>query len=103
MPRCDLDRDAGHNLTVAIEQMHPAGFDQRFVVDHAITDRVARMLFAGVPEFAALCEVTRAGQGRDDMLPVIHRVAAAVVPVQMRVDDDVDRIGCESVTAPAPR
>ena len=55
------------------------------------------MLFARVIEFAALRDVAGARQGREDVTSAIHRIAAAMVPVQMRVDDDVDRVRIEAV------
>ena len=78
VPRRDAHLDARRDIAIAIQQMHPARFDQRFVIHRAIADRIPRVLFARVFEFAALRDVARAGQGR-----AAHgRLSSTVLPPQ---------------------
>ena len=97
MARRHAQFDTGRNFRVAVEQVQDAGFDQRLVVHGAITDGIARVLFARMQQLAALREVTRAGQRGEYTSGAIDRIAAAMVPVQVRVNDQIKGRRLESV------
>src|ERR1017187_1847693 len=69
--------------------MKPPGFDKRFIVYVAITDRVARILFAGMHQFSALRDIPGIGKGRHRVVAGVHRIAATMIPVEVGIDHQV--------------
>src|SRR5580700_1368685 len=94
-----LDRDTRDDLLdlpgplgwVKIEERHLAALDQRVVVVADVADGIALQLQMAVLHLAAMREVARVGEGgHHATLWRKRRVPAAVVEMQVRVDDDVD-------------
>ena len=89
----DLHGNAGNDFAVASEQLQLAVGEQRIVVVGHVADAVALMLLVSVLQFALLDVIGRARKGRDRLALLVVRVPAAVVEVQVSVDDDVDLVG----------
>ena len=89
--------DARHDLVIAIDQHHLAGVHQRIVIRVVVADAVPRMPVVRVLPLRPRREISRARKCRDGAIARQDGVAAAMVEMQMAVDDDVDRLGIDPV------
>ena len=93
--RADCRR--GRGGAAQFEQGHLAGGDQRIVVRREVADAVAIELQMPVRDLAGVGKVVRVFEGRRHRaVGVQGGVPAAVVEVQMGVDDDVDFGGIDA-------
>lgn len=86
-----FERNAGQDFGVLFDERHAAGDDERVVIVTDVADRVAGVPLVGVFVFGRACEVLsfrESGFARD-------HVAAAMVPVEVGVDDRIDAVGGE--------
>src|ERR1035437_3383877 len=88
---------AGDRLVAVFDEGHAAGSQQGIVVGVDIGDAVANVALVGVLPFAAAGEILRAGEGGGGAVSGEHGVAAAMVPVQVAVDDAIDGLGVDAV------
>src|SRR6185503_7546071 len=82
--------DAGDNLMTPIQQSHLPGPNQGIVIVTDVADAIAFELQRSVLPLAFWSIVFRLGKRRDRGSVLIHSVPAAVVEVQMRVNDHVN-------------
>src|ERR1700731_3984226 len=76
-----------NDFAVSTQQLHLPAFDQGIVIFGEIADRVA-LILVGVSPFAFLRVVGGTGESCEYPASLADRVPAAVVEVQVRVDDD---------------
>src|SRR5204862_1609603 len=95
----NLNANAGNDLVVAVEEVRLGLGGQEQVSD--VTRAVPLRGAQGVLPLAALHDVTGAPKRRDQLRAVAPDVPAAVVEMQVRVDDDVDVLGSEPVALEA--
>src|ERR1035437_2691656 len=88
---------AGDRLVAVFDEGHAAGSQQGIVVGVDIGDTVADVALVGVLPFAAAGQILRAGEGGDGAVPSEDGVAAAMVPVEVAVDHDIDGFGVDAV------
>src|ERR1700761_1506377 len=80
-----------------VEQSELAGGEERIVVGREVADAVAVVLEAAVGELAGGKEVARVGEGgRDGAVGMEGGVPAAVIEVEMRVEDVRDFLGADA-------
>ena len=83
-------RNAGYDFLIAMQQMHLSAFNQRIIVIADVADGVTLELPASMLPFTFLYVVLSFGKRRDCPAVFAHCVPAAVVKMQMAIDDDVD-------------
>ena len=93
MPWINLHRDTGRNLRIAFQQSHLSAVNQRIVVVGHVADAVALMLLMGVFHLALLHVIGGARETSAGLAVLVIGVPAAVVEMQVGVDDDVDLVG----------
>src|SRR6202167_1634639 len=89
------------NRAIGFQQRQFVGGLNRHVVIRKITRRIALVRTPRMLEFAALHHVTRIGVRRHHFVADYARVPAAMVEMQMRIDDDIDFRHVQSVLAQA--
>src|SRR5579883_570862 len=90
VPRRALHADAGNDLAIARDQRHAARLDQRIVIRIDVADAVPREPLVRVLPFAPRGEVARPRKRRRGAPVPQNGVSAAMVPVQVAIDDDID-------------
>jgi len=90
VPWEDLHGNPRDNFLVAAQQLHMPRCDQRIVIRADVADGVTLQLQSPVLPLALGSVIRRFGKRRDDLIALPDRVPAAMVEVQMRVNDDVD-------------
>src|ERR1035441_4390041 len=88
---------AGDHLVAVFDEGHASGGQQGIVVGVDVGDAVADVALVGVLPFAAAGEIVRAGEGGDGAGRGEDGVAAAMVPVEVAVDHDIDGFGVDAV------
>src|ERR1035438_3857271 len=88
---------AGDHLVAVFDEGPPTGSRQGIVVGVDVGDAVADVALVGVLPFAAAGEIARTGEGGDGAGRGEDGVAAAMVPVEVAVDHDVDGFGVDAV------
>jgi len=88
---------AGDHFVAILDQGHASGSQEWIVVGVDIGDAVADVALVGVLPFAAAGEIARAGEGGDGPGRGEDGVAAAMVPMEMAVDHDIDGFGVDAV------
>src|ERR1017187_7062354 len=81
---------AGDRLMAVFDERHAAGSEQGIVVGVDVSDTVADVALVGVLPFAATGEILRVGEGGNGAVRGEDGVAAAMVPVQVAIDHDID-------------
>src|SRR5450631_849782 len=95
MPRKYGDRNAGYNFLIALQQLHLSAFHQRIVVLDEVAHAIS-LVFMRMSPLPLLHVVGRLGKSGRHAAAAAHRVPAAMVEVQMSVDDDVDVFGSDT-------
>src|ERR1035441_4150997 len=88
---------AGDHLVAVFDEGHASGSDEGIVVGVDVGNAVADVALVGVLPFAAAGKIARAGEGGDGAGGSEDGVAAAMVPVEVAVDHDIDGFGVDSV------
>src|SRR6185369_17340728 len=89
--------DARDNLVTVFDESHAAGLEQGIVVGVDVGDTVAEVAQVGVLELAAAGEILRAREGGNGAVRGEHGIAAAMVPVEVAVDHDIDGFRVDAV------
>ena len=84
------DGNSGHNFCLSFDQLHLARINQWIVIVAEIAHAIALQLQLSVPPFAFGCVVFCLGEGGNGVPVAIYSVPAAMVEMEMRVDDDVN-------------
>src|ERR1035441_7943618 len=88
---------AGDHFVAVLDEGHASGSQQGIVVGVDVGNAVAHVALVGVLPFAAAGEIPRAGEGGDGAVRREDGVAAAMVPVQVAIDHDIDGFGVDAV------
>ena len=89
--------DAGRHFVRAIHQYHLSRVHQRIVIRVVVADAVADVPLVGVLPLGARGEVAGARKRGNGRAILQDGIAAAVVPMQVAVDHDIDLIGIDAV------
>ena len=89
MPGRNLNLNPRRHLNIPIQQMHPSIRNQRLIIDIAITHRIPHMLLPRMLQLPALSHITSIRKRRS---PRVNRVPPAMIPMQMSIDYQVERL-----------
>src|SRR5579884_3932407 len=92
----NLDRDAGQQLAISMQQLHLSRLDQRVVVVADVADAIAFGLKLAMLPLPMLDVVLGVRESRDPLAVAVNRVPSTVIEMQMRVDDGVNVFGSDA-------
>ena len=96
----DADKlDSGDDGAIVLEEREPARGCEGREIFPQIAGAIALGGMHGVVEFALLDNILSVRKGGDDFVAFDARVSAAMVEVEMRVDDDINVARLEAVVA----